>query len=110
MKKTTRFEPAQRLKELPPYVFAEIEAKKQALEAKGVKIIDLGRGDPDLSTPSHIIERLKERQQQAFETELRKEEQAVVDESATNRAARKLALRSRGGGLEQDFTMKRGSQ
>jgi LL-diaminopimelate aminotransferase len=60
MKKKTQFEPAQRLKELPPYVFAEIEAKKQELEAKGVAIIDLGRGDPDLPTPPHIVQRLKE--------------------------------------------------
>jgi len=60
MKKKTQFEPAQRLKELPPYVFAEIEAKKQKLEAKGVAIIDLGRGDPDLPTPPHIVQRLKE--------------------------------------------------
>jgi LL-diaminopimelate aminotransferase len=60
MEKKAAFEPAQRLKELPPYVFAEIEAKKKALEAKGVEIIDLGRGDPDLPTPPHIVERLKE--------------------------------------------------
>jgi LL-diaminopimelate aminotransferase len=60
MGKKAQFEPAQRLKELPPYVFAEIEAKKQKLEATGVKIIDLGRGDPDLPTPPHIVERLKE--------------------------------------------------
>ena len=60
MEKKTQFEPAQRLKELPPYVFAEIEAKKQKLEAKGVEIIDLGRGDPDLPTPPHIVQRLKD--------------------------------------------------
>jgi LL-diaminopimelate aminotransferase len=60
MEKKARFEPAQRLKELPPYVFAEIEAKKKELEAKGAQIIDLGRGDPDLPTPPHIVERLKD--------------------------------------------------
>jgi LL-diaminopimelate aminotransferase len=60
MEKKAQFEPAQRLKELPPYVFAEIEAKKKALEGKGVEIIDLGRGDPDLPTPPHIVQRLKE--------------------------------------------------
>jgi LL-diaminopimelate aminotransferase len=60
MKNTAQFEPSQRLKELPPYVFAEIEAKKKALEAKGVEIIDLGRGDPDLPTPPHIVQRLTE--------------------------------------------------
>ena len=60
MEKKAAFEPSQRLKELPPYVFAEIEAKKKELEAKGVEIIDLGRGDPDLPTPPHIVERLKD--------------------------------------------------
>jgi LL-diaminopimelate aminotransferase len=60
MEKKAKFEPARRLKELPPYVFAEIEAKKKALEGKGVEIIDLGRGDPDLPTPPHIVQRLKE--------------------------------------------------
>jgi LL-diaminopimelate aminotransferase len=60
MGKKAAFEPSQRLKELPPYVFAEIEAKKKELEAKGVEIIDLGRGDPDLPTPPHIVERLKD--------------------------------------------------
>ncbi|OGP53198.1 MAG: LL-diaminopimelate aminotransferase [Deltaproteobacteria bacterium RBG_13_52_11] len=60
MEKKAKFEPAQRLKELPPYVFAEIEAKKKALEAKGVEIINLGRGDPDLPTPPHIVQRLKD--------------------------------------------------
>jgi LL-diaminopimelate aminotransferase len=60
MKNKAQFEPSQRLKELPPYVFAEIEAKKKALEEQGVQIIDLGRGDPDLATPPHIVQRLAE--------------------------------------------------
>ncbi|MBW2039288.1 MAG: LL-diaminopimelate aminotransferase [Deltaproteobacteria bacterium] len=60
MERRAKFEPAQRLKELPPYVFAEIEAKKKELEARGIEIIDLGRGDPDLPTPPHIVQRLKE--------------------------------------------------
>lgn len=60
MGKKTQFEPAQRLKELPPYVFAEIEAKKKEVEERGVEVIDLGRGDPDLPTPPHIVGRLKE--------------------------------------------------
>lgn len=60
MQKSAQFEPAQRLKNLPPYVFAEIEAKKKELEERGQKVIDLGRGDPDLPTPSHIVQRLKE--------------------------------------------------
>lgn len=53
------FEKAERLKKLPPYLFAEIDKKKKAVAARGVDIISLGIGDPDLPTPSHIIERLK---------------------------------------------------
>ncbi len=50
---------AERLGRLPPYLFAEINAKKSALLARGYDVIDLGVGDPDLPTPSHIIEVLK---------------------------------------------------
>jgi len=51
---------AKRIQELPPYLFAEIDRKKNALKAKGVDIISLGIGDPDLPTPPHIVERLRE--------------------------------------------------
>jgi LL-diaminopimelate aminotransferase len=51
--------PADRLGRLPPYLFAEINAKKAALMARGHDVIDLGVGDPDLPTPAHIIEALK---------------------------------------------------
>ncbi len=50
---------AQRLKQLPPYLFAQIDRMKQEVKAKGVDIIDLGIGDPDRPTPPHIIERLQ---------------------------------------------------
>ena len=53
------FKKADRLKKLPPYLFKEIERKKAEVMARGVDIIDLGVGDPDLPTPSHIIEALK---------------------------------------------------
>ncbi|MFB0520889.1 MAG: LL-diaminopimelate aminotransferase [Desulfatiglandales bacterium] len=49
------FELAERLKELPPYLFKEIDEKKKEIEARGVDIIDLGVGDPDLPTPPKII-------------------------------------------------------
>jgi len=52
------FEQADRLKRLPPYLFKEIDRKKAEVKAKGVDIIDLGVGDPDLPTPPHIIEAL----------------------------------------------------
>jgi LL-diaminopimelate aminotransferase len=53
------FEHAGRLKKLPPYLFKEIDRKKAEVMARGVDIIDLGVGDPDLPTPPHIIEALK---------------------------------------------------
>lgn len=53
------FETAERLKQLPPYLFKEIDRKKAEVMAKGIDIIDLGVGDPDLPTPPHIIEALK---------------------------------------------------
>ena len=54
------FEKAERLKRLPPYLFKEIDRKKAEVKARGVDIIDLGIGDPDLPTPAHIIEALQE--------------------------------------------------
>lgn len=49
---------ASRLDKLPPYLFVEINRRIAELEAKGKDIIDFGIGDPDLPTPSHIIERM----------------------------------------------------
>jgi len=53
------FERAERLKKLPPYLFKAIDEKKAEVRAKGVDIIDLGVGDPDIPTPQHIVEELK---------------------------------------------------
>jgi LL-diaminopimelate aminotransferase len=53
------FTQAERLKRLPPYLFKEIDRQKAEVKARGVDIIDLGVGDPDLPTPGHIIEALK---------------------------------------------------
>jgi LL-diaminopimelate aminotransferase len=53
------FEKAERLKHLPPYLFAEIDRKKKEVAARGVDIISLGIGDPDLPTPEHIVIKLK---------------------------------------------------
>ena len=52
-------EPADRLKRLPPYLFAEIDRKKREVRARGVDVIDLGIGDPDLPTPPHVIQALQ---------------------------------------------------
>ncbi|RPJ00102.1 MAG: aminotransferase class I/II-fold pyridoxal phosphate-dependent enzyme, partial [Deltaproteobacteria bacterium] len=50
---------ARRIEELPPYLFAEIDRRKAEVRKKGIDLIDLGVGDPDLPTPKPIIERLK---------------------------------------------------
>ncbi|HVY51016.1 MAG TPA: LL-diaminopimelate aminotransferase [Devosia sp.] len=49
-----------RIRRLPPYVFAHIDPIKARLRAQGVDIIDLGMGNPDMPTPEHIVEKLKE--------------------------------------------------
>lgn len=48
-----------RIKHLPPYLFAEIDRLKAEQIKKGVDVIDLGVGDPDLPTPNHIIKALQ---------------------------------------------------
>jgi LL-diaminopimelate aminotransferase len=53
-------EKAERLKQLPPYLFMEIDRIKAEVQAKSVDIIDLGVGDPDLPTPDNILNRLTE--------------------------------------------------
>jgi len=52
---------AERVRWLPPYLFAEIDRLKADLIARGADVIDLGVGDPDLPTPPHIIEELAQR-------------------------------------------------
>jgi LL-diaminopimelate aminotransferase len=51
-------EPAARLGLIPPYLFKEIDLKKAEVKARGVDIIDLGVGDPDLPTPRFIIDKM----------------------------------------------------
>ncbi|MCK4882701.1 MAG: LL-diaminopimelate aminotransferase, partial [Candidatus Omnitrophica bacterium] len=48
-----------RLKNLPPYLFIEIDKAKRAAVAEGRDIINLGIGDPDSATPEHVIEAMK---------------------------------------------------
>ena len=49
-----------RIRRLPPYVFAEVNAMKAAARARGEDIIDLGMGNPDGAPPAHVIEKLAE--------------------------------------------------
>lgn len=53
-----RIEKSDRLNNLPPYLFKEIDRQKEEVEKSGVDIIDLGVGDSDIPTPPHIIEAL----------------------------------------------------
>jgi LL-diaminopimelate aminotransferase len=55
----SRFPLSTRIKDLPPYLFAELDRKKEEVRARGVDIIDLGVGDPDRPTPKHIVDRMK---------------------------------------------------
>jgi LL-diaminopimelate aminotransferase len=50
---------AQRIRNLPPYLFADIDRKKNELRRQGKDLIDLGIGDPDLPTPSHIVQAMQ---------------------------------------------------
>src|SRR4051812_11912216 len=49
-----------RIRRLPPYVFAEVNAMKAAARASGEDIIDLGMGNPDGAPPKHVIDKLAE--------------------------------------------------
>ena len=49
-----------RIKRLPPYVFAQVQALKLEARRQGEDIIDFGMGNPDQPTPSHIVDKLVE--------------------------------------------------
>lgn len=51
---------AKRLDNIPPYLFAEIDKKKEEAIKRGIKVLNLGIGDPDLPTPPHIVSALYE--------------------------------------------------
>ncbi len=53
-------EKADRIKNLPPYLFAKIDQMKGEVQKRGADIIDLGVGDPDQPTPPHIIKAFQE--------------------------------------------------
>jgi alanine-synthesizing transaminase len=54
-----------RLKRLPPYVFAQVQALKLEARHRGEDIIDFGMGNPDQPTPSHIVDKLIEASKKA---------------------------------------------
>jgi LL-diaminopimelate aminotransferase len=58
MKRGISIELADRVRSLPPYLFAEIDRLKQESLKSGTDLIDLSIGDPDLPTPQHVINEL----------------------------------------------------
>jgi Aspartate/tyrosine/aromatic aminotransferase len=53
------YEQSERLKKLPPYLFVRLEEMVAEKRKEGVRIIDFGIGDPDLSTPDKIVKSLQ---------------------------------------------------
>lgn len=51
---------AQRLEKIPPYLFAELDRKRDQLVSQGVDIINMAIGDPDKPTPIHIVQAMHE--------------------------------------------------
>ncbi len=54
------FDYAERIKRLPPYLFAEMEKIQNEKKAQGVDLISLSIGDPDLPPPQFVVDALKE--------------------------------------------------
>ncbi len=71
---------AECLNHLEPYLFAQIDKKRDALKAQGVDVISLGIGDPDQPTPAHIVE--------AMEKAIRKPENHQYPDYAGSKAYR----------------------
>jgi alanine-synthesizing transaminase len=53
----------EKIKRLPPYVFATVNQLKMELRHEGADIIDFGMGNPDQATPQHIVDKLCEASQ-----------------------------------------------
>ena len=54
---------ARRIEQLPPYLFVEINRKIAQKRAEGIDVVTFAIGDPDIPTPSHILDRLQEASQ-----------------------------------------------
>jgi len=52
-------DPSQRLEAMPPYMFAELERKVADKRGSGIDVISLGIGDPDMPTPTHVVEAMQ---------------------------------------------------
>jgi alanine-synthesizing transaminase len=49
-----------RIDDLPPYVFATVDALKRELRREGRDVIDLGFGNPDIPSPETAVEKLRD--------------------------------------------------
>jgi LL-diaminopimelate aminotransferase len=49
-----------RLRSIGAYLFADLDRRQEALEAKGVDVISLSTGDPDIPTPEHVVKAMEE--------------------------------------------------
>lgn len=49
-----------RLDSIPPYIFADLDRLREEMTKKGLQIIDISIGDPDLPTPGFIVDALRE--------------------------------------------------
>ena len=50
---------AKRLDTVPPYLFVEISRKIAAKKQQGIEVISFGIGDPDIPTPTKVVEELR---------------------------------------------------
>jgi LL-diaminopimelate aminotransferase len=51
---------ATRLRSIGAYLFADLDRRQEELEKRGVDVINLGVGDPDIPTPAHIVRAMEE--------------------------------------------------
>jgi LL-diaminopimelate aminotransferase len=54
------FQPTERIRALPPYLFVDIDRKRRAAIEAGKDVINFGVGDPDQPTPAFVVERLQQ--------------------------------------------------
>lgn len=60
MEPKTRQLESQRLQQVPPYLFADLDRRTEELQRRGVDVISLAVGDPDLPTPDHVVAAMHE--------------------------------------------------
>jgi LL-diaminopimelate aminotransferase len=51
---------AHRIRRIPPYLFADLDRRKEEVRRRGVDVVSLAIGDPDLPTPEHIVRAMQE--------------------------------------------------